>query len=154
MKFYSSVFSVLTLVIGLIFSSFLTGCAGSGQSKPYTPAELQVDVDAAVGGFAALRLAGHPQGRPAWERAATGLQNLVDNQNWSVSVFTEAFAVSGASVIENQRIQLVVENGLVVVNALARGRIDMSDPQYARAVIEGALSAIRRVLKSTAPASA
>lgn len=136
--------------IAVALGLFLTGCAGSGNSKPYTPDELQDDVDAAVGAYAALQLASRPQGRPAWERAATGLQNLVDHQNWSVSAFTEAFAVSGANVIENQRIQLVVENGLVVVNALARGRIDMSDPQYARAVIEGALSAIKRVLKSTA----
>lgn len=135
--------------IAITLGLFLTGCAGSGESKPYTPAELQADVDAAVGAYAALQLSSRPQGRPALERAAAGLQSLADNQNWSVSAFTEAFAVSGASVIENQRIQLVVENGLVVVNALSRGRINMSDPQYARAVIEGALSAIKRVLKST-----
>ncbi len=140
-----SIISILAITVGI----FLTGCAGGGASTPYTPAELQVDVDAAVGSFAAFQLSSRPAGRPAWERAASGLQSLADNQNWSVSAFTEAFAVSGASVIENQRIQLVVENGLVVVNALARGRIDMSDPQYARAVIEGALSAIKRVLKST-----
>lgn len=145
-----TIFTLFALVSAIFFS----GCAGSGNSKPYTPAELQSDVDAAVGSFAAFQLSSRPQGRPSWERAAAGLQNLTDNKNWSVSAFTEAFAVSGANVIENQRIQLVVENGLVVVNALARGRIDMSDPQWARAVIEGALSAIRRVLKSTAPTSA
>lgn len=144
----------LYAIFALISALFFTGCAGSGNSKPYTPTELRADVDAAVGAFAAFQLSSRPAGRPAWDRAATGLQNLVDHQDWSVSAFTEAFAVSGANVIENQRIQLVIENGLVVVNALARGRIDMSDPQYARAVIEGALSAIRRVLKSTAPASA
>lgn len=136
-------------VVGVLF---LSGCAGTGSgTDSYTPIELQADVDAAVGTFAAFRLASHPEGRAAWERAAVGLQNLIDHEDWSVSAFTEALSVSGGSVIENQRIQIVVENGLVVVNALARGRIDMENPVYAKAVIEGALSAIKRVLKSTAP---
>ena len=136
-------------VVGVLF---LSGCAGTtGEQKPYTPVELQADVDAAVGTFAAFRLASHPEGRAAWERAAVGLQNLIDHEDWSVSAFTEALSVSGGSVIENQRIQIVVENGLVVVNALTRGRIDMENPAYARAVIQGSLNAIRRVLKSTAP---
>ncbi len=137
----------LLAVVGVLF---LSGCAGTtGEQKPYTPVELRADVDAAVGTFAAFRLASHPEGRAAWERAEVGLQNLIDHEDWSVGAFTEALSVSGGSVIENQRIQIVVENGLVVVNALARGRIDMENPVYAKAVIEGALSAIKRVLKST-----
>lgn len=144
-----TIFTFFALVSALFFS----GCAGSGNSKPFTPDELQSDVDAAVGAFAAFQLSGHPAGRPAWEKAAAGLQSLTDNKNWSVSAFAEAFAVSGASTIEDKRIQLIVENGLVVVTAVSRGRVDLGDPVYARAVIEGALSAIRRVLKSTAPAA-
>lgn len=139
--------------LSLIAFMFLTGCAGSGNSKPFTPEELRGDVDAAVGAFAAFQLSGHPAGRPSWEKAAAGLQSLTDNQNWSVSAFAEAFAVSGASTIEDKRIRLIVENGLVVVTAVSRGRVDLGDPVYARAVIEGALSAIRRVLKSTDPAA-
>ena len=44
-----SLIHTIAVALGL----FLTGCAGISESKPYTPAELQADVDAAVGSFAA-----------------------------------------------------------------------------------------------------
>lgn len=144
---------ILSLALLSLFAIAISGCATGTNSKPYTPDDLRADVDGVVGTFAAVRLAGHPERRPPWEKAAASLQSLIDNQNWSVSAFVEAFAVSGETSIADERIQLVVQNGVLLVNTLARGRIDMSDPQYARAVIEGALTAIRRVLKTTAPAS-
>lgn len=137
MQKFISIWSALILA--------LVGCT-SQPAREYTPSDLKADVDAAVGVFAALRLSSNPEGREAWIAAKNGLESLVLQQKWSVSAFAEAFAVSGADKIEDARIRLVLENGIVIVTTLARGRVNLEDPVWARAVIEGARDAIVRVL--------
>lgn len=143
--------NLILILFAILPLLMFSGCATSTGSSEYTPEALRADVDAAVGTFAAFRLSSHPDGRPAWEAAERGLANLVQHENWSVSAFTEAFALAGADKIQSERIRLVVENGLVIVTAASRGRVNIEDPIYARAVVEGALDAIRRALRSITP---
>lgn len=138
-------FSLFASLALLLFSC---GClTGPGE---YTPADLQADVDAAAGLTASLRLAGHPERRGPWESAETGLSNLAAHEEWSVSAFAEAFAVSGADKIESEKIRLWVESGTVAIATAAGRRVDLKDPVWARAAILGAQSGIARALKSTA----
>ena len=150
MKRITEMFLAAALVLACCFTA---GCASDQPASEYTPADLRSDVNAAVGTFAAFRLASNPDGRSAWISAESGLSSLVAQERWSVSAFAEAFAVAGADKIEDQRIRLVLENGLVIVTTLARGRVNLEDPVWARAVIEGARDAIQRVLRVTAPKS-
>lgn len=133
------------LFTGLVL--FFCGCSTTGTRTEYTPTELRADIDAAVGTAAALRLAGHPERRPAWESAERGLRALSDAQRWEVNAFVDAFAVSGLDHVQNERVRLAIENGLAAVVVVARERVNLSDPNWARAVIEGAQSGIARALR-------
>lgn len=121
-----------------------TGC--STTSQPVTPARVERSVDAAVGIFATIQIREKPQSRPKFVAAQAGLNALVSQEKWDIAAFGEALAATGATEVTGSDIVLIVETSVTLIDIATGGSVDLSNVEYAKAVIVGGQKALNRVL--------
>lgn len=122
----------------------LVGC--STNSQQVTPARVERSVDAAVGIFATIQLREKPQSRPKFIAAQAGLNALVSQEKWDIAAFGEALAATGATEVTGSDIVLIVETSVTLIDIATGGSVDLSNVEYAKAVIVGGQKALNRVL--------
>ncbi len=151
MKFLLPLLAALSL-------AFLPGCSttapgdsppGSSNPKPvFTPQRVERGVDSAVGLYTAIRLSRFPESRPKFEAARTALQVLVSNDRWDLSAFAQALATTGLAEQQSEQVLLIVGQGVALIDTATGSRVDLSQQEYAKAVILGGLNGLNRTLKS------
>lgn len=124
----------------------LPGCQTTGVSS-ITPAKVQQFVDEGVGTFVSLRLKNRPESRVVFERVRAALDNLVLHQVWSLSAFHEALISADVEAVTTSDMALYITPGISLVQLFIQGaNVDISQVDYARAVIVGANIGITRAL--------
>ena len=136
----------MKITIATICALALLLCGCSTTSQSVTPAKVERSIDAAVGIFATIQMREKPQSRQKFIAARDGLNALVSQEKWDIAAFGEALAATGATEVTGSDIVLIVQTSVTLIDVATGGNVDLSNVEYAKAVIIGGQKALNRVL--------
>ena len=109
---------------------------------------MEKGVDSAVGLYTAIRLSRFPESRPKFEAARNALALLISNERWDLTAFAQALSTTGLAQQQSEQVLLIVGQGISLIDTATGNRVDLSQQEYAKAVIVGGFTALDRTLKS------
>jgi hypothetical protein len=119
------------------------GCATSTT----TPQQrVQDGVRSAVIIGSTFDLKAHPDHKPGYIAARDGLNALVAQQNWNVTAFANALALTGNQIFSGPNAQLALGLAPTLVDLASGNRIDLAQSAYTEAAIRGAAEGLNIVL--------
>ena len=147
--------AALFLVGALGISVMTVGCAGLAPSgEVLTPARVQQITRTAVFGTATVWTIKKPDSEPAFEAALRGIDALVAEERWDTAALASSLTSTGVHTFTGDEARLIIAGTTLAMETLGGSGVDLSNVEYARAVILGAQAGLRLALTgSAAPAT-
>lgn len=145
-------------VVGLA-GLFLLGTPGCGTlgggGEGLTPLRVQRITRTAVFGTATVWTIKKPESRPAFEAALRGITVLVSEERWDTAALAASLTGTGVDTFTGDEARLIIAGTTLAMETLAGSEVDLSNSEYARAVILGAQAGLQQALTGsvTTPAN-